>query len=47
MTEHIGSLATAERTRGSLAGAVLHTDHGDQYTSAAFADACRQVGFRQ
>lgn len=47
MTEHVESLATAEHTRGSLAGAVLHTNHGDQYTSAAFADACRQVGVRQ
>lgn len=47
MTGHIGSLAAAERTRGSLAGAVLHPDHGDQYTSAAFADACRRVGVRE
>lgn len=41
------ALAAAERTRGSLAGAVLHTDHGAQYTSRAFADACRQAGVRQ
>ncbi|MTE17580.1 IS3 family transposase [Streptomyces sp. TRM43335] len=41
------ALAAAERTRGGLAGAVLHTDHGAQYTSAAFADACRQAGVRQ
>lgn len=41
------ALASAERTRGSLAGAVLHTDHGAQYTSRAFADACRQAGVRQ
>ncbi|MTE17568.1 IS3 family transposase [Streptomyces sp. TRM43335] len=41
------TLTAAERTRGSLAGAVLHTDHGAQYTSAAFADACRQAGVRQ
>ncbi|WP_425576402.1 integrase core domain-containing protein [Streptomyces glaucosporus] len=39
--------AAAELTRGSLAGAVLHTDHGAQYTSAAFADARRAVGVRQ
>ncbi|MYU07469.1 IS3 family transposase [Streptomyces sp. SID8366] len=41
------ALAAAERTRGSLAGAVMHTDHGAQYTSRAFADACRQAGIRQ
>ncbi|MEU4955764.1 hypothetical protein, partial [Streptomyces lavendulae] len=26
----IDALAAAERTRGSLAGAVMHTDHGSQ-----------------
>ncbi len=41
------ALSAAERTRGSLAGAVMHTDHGAQYTSRAFADACRQAGVRQ
>ena len=41
------ALAAAERTRGSLAGAVMHTDHGAQYTSRAFANACRQAGVRQ
>ncbi|SOD63555.1 Transposase InsO and inactivated derivatives [Streptomyces zhaozhouensis] len=41
------ALAAAEQTRGSLTGAVMHTDHGAQYTSRAFADACRQVGVRQ
>ncbi|MGW5466301.1 IS3 family transposase [Streptomyces sp. NPDC003996] len=41
------ALAAAERTRGSLAGAVMHTDHGTQYTSRAFADACRRAGVRQ
>jgi transposase InsO family protein len=43
----VDALAAARRTRGSLAGAVLHTDHGAQYTSRAFADACRQAGVRQ
>ncbi|MFE3330001.1 IS3 family transposase [Streptomyces sp. NPDC059176] len=43
----IDALAAAERTRGSLAGAVMHTDHGAQYTSRAFADACRKAGVRQ
>ncbi|MEV5047063.1 IS3 family transposase [Streptomyces griseoincarnatus] len=41
------ALSAAERTRGSLAGAVMHTDHGAQYTSRAFADACRKAGVRQ
>ncbi|MFV6051864.1 transposase, partial [Streptomyces sp. NPDC056297] len=35
------------RTRGSLAGAVMHTDHGAQYTSRAFAEACRLADVRQ
>ncbi|MGW7356545.1 IS3 family transposase [Streptomyces sp. NPDC054802] len=43
----IDALVAAERTRGSLSGAVMHTDHGAQYTSRAFADACRQAGVRQ
>ncbi len=43
----IDALAAAERTRASLAGSVMHTDHGAQYTSRAFADACRQAGVRQ
>jgi transposase InsO family protein len=25
----------------------MHTDHGAQYTSRAFADACRRAGVRQ
>jgi transposase InsO family protein len=43
----IDALATAQRTRGSLDGAILHTDHGAQYTSRAFAAACEQAGVRQ
>lgn len=43
----IDALAAAERTRGSIAGAVMHTDHGARYTSRAFADACRRAGARQ
>ncbi|SFL16133.1 Transposase InsO and inactivated derivatives [Streptomyces pini] len=43
----VDALAAAELTRGGLAGAVLHPDHGAQYTSAAFADACRTAGVRQ
>ncbi|GGU48275.1 transposase [Streptomyces violascens] len=40
----IDALAAAERTRGSLNGAIFHSDHGAQYTSAAFADACTAAG---
>ncbi|RAG80759.1 IS3 family transposase [Streptacidiphilus pinicola] len=43
----VDALAAAERTRGSLAGAIMHTDHGSQYSSRAFADACRRAGVRQ
>jgi transposase InsO family protein len=43
----IDALAAAERCRGSLAGAVMHTDHGSQYTSRAFADACHRAGVIQ
>ncbi|MEU0038362.1 IS3 family transposase [Streptomyces sp. NPDC006333] len=32
---------------GSLTGAIMHTDHGAQYTSRAFAGACRKAGIRQ
>ncbi|MFE7112246.1 transposase [Streptomyces sp. NPDC057575] len=39
--------AAAERTRGSLAGAVMHTDHDAQHTSRAFTNACRRAGARQ
>ncbi|MEV5850714.1 IS3 family transposase [Streptomyces sp. NPDC090493] len=41
------ALIAAERTRGSLTGAIMHVDHGAQYTSRAFADACRRAGVRQ
>ncbi|MEV7676222.1 IS3 family transposase [Streptomyces sp. NPDC088752] len=41
------ALAAAIRTRGTLAGAVMHTDHGAQYASRAFAEACRSAGVRQ
>lgn len=43
----LDALAAAQRTRGSLDGAILHTDHGAQYTSHAFAAACEQAGVRQ
>ncbi|WP_390890979.1 IS3 family transposase [Dactylosporangium matsuzakiense] len=43
----LDALHAAQRTRGSLDGAILHTDHGSQYTSTAFATACRLAGVRQ
>jgi transposase InsO family protein len=43
----IDALTAAGRTRGSLAGAIMHTDHGAQYTSKAFTTACQQAGVRQ
>src|SRR3989440_5720995 len=43
----LDALAAAQRTRGSLAGSVLHTDHGSQYTSRAFAAACHIAGVHQ
>ncbi|MGW7201267.1 IS3 family transposase [Streptomyces chryseus] len=41
------ALAAAQRTRGCLTGAIMHTDHGSQYKSQAFAEACRSAGVRQ
>jgi transposase InsO family protein len=43
----LDALAAAQRTRGSLHGAILHTDHGSQYTSRAFAAACHAAGVAQ
>jgi transposase InsO family protein len=43
----LDALHAAERTRGSLAGAIFHSDHGAQYTSKAFAAACTVAGVRQ
>ncbi len=39
--------AAAIRTRGSLAGSIMHTDHGAQYTSRAFAEARRAAEVRR
>jgi transposase InsO family protein len=43
----IDALHAAQRTRGSLNGAIMHTDHGAQYTSRAFAAACQAAGVQQ
>ncbi len=37
------ALTDALATRGSLAGAVFHADHGAQYTSRAYAELCSQL----
>ena len=42
----IDALAHAHGVRGSLDGAVFHSDHGSVYTSQAFRDHCTQVGVR-
>ncbi|MCU1691892.1 MAG: transposase [Frankiales bacterium] len=41
------ALRDALATRGSLAGAVFHADHGAQYTSRAYAELCTQLGIVQ
>ncbi|MCX4743771.1 IS3 family transposase [Streptomyces antibioticus] len=41
------ALAAAVRTRGSLAGSIMHTGHGSQYASRAFAEACRSAGVQR
>lgn len=41
------ALTAADVHRGSLAGAVFHSDHGSQYTSRDFADLCARLGVIQ
>jgi transposase InsO family protein len=41
------ALIAAEALRGSLAGAVFHSDHGSQYTSKDFATLCTGLGVVQ
>lgn len=38
------ALLAAARQRGSLAGAVFHSDHGAQYTSKDYAALCKTLG---
>jgi transposase InsO family protein len=38
------ALLAAQATRGGLAGAIFHGDHGAQYTSRAYAALCAQLG---
>jgi transposase InsO family protein len=41
------ALNAAVALRGSLAGAVFHSDHGSQYTSRDFATLCRELDVTQ
>lgn len=41
------ALNAAAALRGSLAGAILHADHGSQYTSRDFANLCHELGVIQ
>lgn len=41
------ALNAAAALRGSLAGAVFHTDHGRHYTSRDFAKLCEELGVTQ
>ncbi|MFF3157957.1 IS3 family transposase [Streptomyces sp. NPDC057910] len=41
------ALKMAAAARGSLAGAVFHSDHGAQYGSREFADLCAELGVTQ
>ena len=41
------ALKAADALRGSLAGAVFHSDHGSQYTSTDFAKLCTELGVTQ
>jgi transposase InsO family protein len=41
------ALTAAHGTRGSLAGAIFHSDHGAQYSAKAFAQLCARLGVIQ
>ena len=41
------ALGAARDMRGSLAGAIFHTDHGAQYSAKAFAGLCQRLGVTQ
>lgn len=40
------ALRAAARERGTLTGAIIHHDHGAQYTSKDYAKLCRELGVR-
>ena len=41
------AMVMAKGQRGSLNGAIFHSDHGSVYTSQAFRDTCTELGVRQ
>jgi putative transposase len=41
------ALTAAHGTRGSLAGAIFHSDHGAQYSAKTFAGLCARLGVTQ
>lgn len=41
------ALRRAQIVRGSLAGAIMHTDHGTQYMPAQFTKCCTELGVLQ
>ncbi|WP_374198034.1 MULTISPECIES: IS3 family transposase [Microbacterium] len=41
------ALRAAARDRGSLAGAIFHSDHGSVYTSKAYAELCERLKVTQ
>ena len=43
----VDALSMARDARGSLAGAIFHSDHGSQYSSKAFAQVCAELGVTQ
>jgi transposase InsO family protein len=43
----VDALSAARDTRGSLAGAIFHSDHGAQYTSKTFAGLCAEWSVTQ
>ena len=43
----IEALSHASKVRGSLNGAIFHSDHGSVYTSQAFRNYCSSLGVRQ
>jgi transposase InsO family protein len=41
------ALKAAAQDRGSLQGAIFHSDHGSQYTSADYVKLCKELGVTQ
>jgi transposase InsO family protein len=41
------ALGAARDTRGSLTGAIFHSDHGAQYSAKTFAQLCQRLGVTQ